>query len=113
MPASERAAAGMNPLVALRQLTPTQAARYNGAALQRERILHRLRQGPATRPALERECSAPSVTKRISELRGAGWRIESQWVETVGPDGTLNETTLYSLPDADTSQRDLFELEPA
>lgn len=99
----------MNPLQAVRNLAPAQAARYNRTAAQRERILRRLQRGPATRLALERECAAPSVTKRISELRRAGWAIESQWIEVAASDGTLNEATLYSLADADALQGDLFD----
>ena len=98
----------MNPLEALRHLAPAQAARYNTAALQRKRILHRLSEGPATRPELERASGAPSVTKRISELRRDGWHIAGQWIEATAPDGRLNAQTLYSLADDDTAQGDLF-----
>lgn len=87
----------MNPLQVVRHLAPGQAARYNRTALQRERIVHRLRQGPATRTELERECGAASVTKRISELRRNGFRIVSEWAAATAPDGSVNACTLYSL----------------
>lgn len=99
----------MNPLHVVRHLAPAQAARYNRTALQRERILHRLRQGPATRAELERECGCPSVTKRISELRRVGYRIDRAWLTETAPDGGVNMQTLYSLADDDTAQRDLFD----
>ena len=98
-----------NPLHAVRQLARTQAAQYNGAALQRECILQRLRQGPATRAELERECGCPSATKRLSELRRAGWRIDGQWIGAAAADGRINAHTLYRLAADDTAQRDLFE----
>ncbi len=109
MTADADAARTANPLQVLHKLAPEQAAQYNGAALQRERIGHRLQRGPATRAELERECDCPSVTKRISELRRAGMRIEGQWTEATAADGRINACTLYSLADADTAQRDLFE----
>jgi hypothetical protein len=71
--------------------------RYNGVAGQRERILARLRQGPATRQELEREANCLSVTKRVSELRGLGWPIKSAWAEEAGPDGSVSATAVYSL----------------
>ena len=98
----------MNPAQVVRHLAPGPAARYNGTALQRERIVQRLRQGPATRAELERECGCPSATKRISELRRAGWRIGKQWIVATVADGSVNAHTLYSLADDDTAQRDLF-----
>ena len=100
---------GANPLQAVRQLAAAQAAPYNGVALQRERILQRLRQGPATRAELERECASPSATKRLSELRRAGWPIDRQWIGATAADGRINAQTLYSLADADTAQADLFD----
>lgn len=111
MTAGADAARTANPLQVVRSLAPEQAAQYNGTPLQRERILHRLRHGPATRAELERECDCPSVTKRISELRRAGWRIEGQWTEATAADGRINACTLYRLrlADDDTAQRDLFE----
>lgn len=98
----------MNPLEALRLLAPAVAAHYNGAARQRQSILDRLRRGPATRAQLERECHAPSVTKRLSELRRAGWQIEGEAISEAAPDGCVNVATLYSLADPDTAQGDLF-----
>jgi Helix-turn-helix domain len=86
------------------------ATQYNGAAQQRERILARLRQGPATRSELQYGCRAPSVTKRISELRRDGWRIESEWIREIAPDGSLNRTMLYRLCEEDDEpQAGLFE----
>lgn len=99
----------MNPLQVVRHLAPGPAARYNRTALQRERIVHRLQHGPATRAEVERECGCPSVTKRVSELRRAGWRISGEWIEATAPDGSVNAQTLYSLAGDDTAQRDLFE----
>lgn len=66
------------------------AARCNDAALQRQCIVQRLQREPATRTDLERKCDAPSVTKRISELRRFGWRIPGE-------------------PIKETAQGDLFE----
>ena len=87
----------VNPLQTVRNLAPSQAARYNRTALQRERIVHRLRQGPATRAELERECGAASVTKRISELRRKGFRIVGEWGEATAHDGSVNACTFYRL----------------
>ena len=101
----------MNPLQVVRHLTPGQAARYNRTAVQRERILHRLRQGPATRAELERECGAASVTKRISELRRKGFRIVGQWAEATAPDGGINACTLYSLAVDDGAAQLVLPLE--
>lgn len=83
--------------------------RYNGAAQQRNRIVERLRQGPATRSELQHVCRAPSVTKRISELRRMGWPIESESIREIAPDGSVNRTKLYRLRKGDTVQTELFE----
>ena len=99
----------VNPLDTVRQLAPGQRALYNGTKLQRQRILQRLEQGSATRAELERDCNAPSVTKRISELRERGWRIESGDGLRTGPDGTVNVAIVYSLAEDNTAQSDLFE----
>lgn len=99
----------MNTLEALRLLTPELAARYNSAELQRARILERLQRSPATRCVLERDCFAPSVTKRISELRRMGWRVQSDPLHQVTPDGRVNVGIVYSLTDANSTQCDLFE----
>ena len=99
----------MNPLAYVHRLAPGVAARYNGAALQRERILSCLQRGPATRAELERVCNAPSVTKRISELRRRGWRIESEFIAETAHDGSVNFVTLYRLVGGDAAQADLFE----
>ncbi len=86
---------------------------YNTTARQRERILERLQHGPATRADLERECWAPSVTKRIAELRRKGWRILSPWAAYTAPDGSVSGAVLYTLAPgpADTAQLAL-PLEP-
>ena len=99
----------MNPLDAMRLLTPGLCALYNGSKLQRQRILQRLQCGPATRAELERDCNAPSATKRVSELRGMGWPIESREDVRTGSDGLVNIATAYSLAAEDTAQPDLFE----
>ncbi len=99
----------MSPLAAMRLLTPGLCTTYNGSKLQRQRILQRLQRGPATRAALEHDCNVPSVTKRVSELRGMGWRIESREELRTGPDGSVNVTTVYSLAEDNTAQPDLFE----
>jgi len=92
-----------SPLHAQAVLSP--AAPRNAVGLQRERVLARLKAGPASRAALCRECSCPSVTKRVSELRRMGWAIRSQWIEEREPDGSVSPTVLYSLPsDADPEQ---------
>lgn len=83
-------------------------ARPNTARAQRERVLMRLQAGPATAAALARECYCPSPTKRVSELRRAGWPIRSAWIELREPDGTVSPATLYRLPaDADPAQLSL------
>jgi hypothetical protein len=99
----------VSPLDHMHQLAPGMAARYNGSALQRDRIVSRLRRGPATRAELERDCRVPSATKRISELRRVGWRIDGEVIPETAPDGGVNLTTLYRLADGDTAQSDLFE----
>lgn len=70
---------------------------YNTTAAQRTRILKRLQCGPATRTELERECWAPSVTKRIAELRREGWPILSPWTAYTAPDGSVSGAVLYTL----------------
>lgn len=84
------------------------AGRYHGAALQRSRIIARLLRGPASRPELERVCGAPSVTKRISELRRMGFQITGGWAPMTGPDGTVNVVMVYALAERDDRQGDLF-----
>ena len=86
---------------------------YNGTARQRACIVARLSRGPASRGELEAECSAPSVTKRVSELRGQGFDIRSTWVHRTGPAGTASVTTVYALAEPDDRQRDLFASGPA
>ena len=99
----------MNPLDAMRLLAPGLCVLYNGSKLQRQRILQRLQHGPATRAELEHDCNAPSVTKRISELRGMGWDIKSRDDLRTGPDGLVNIATVYSLAKDNAAQSDLFE----
>jgi hypothetical protein len=91
----------VNPLQAVRRLAPVQAARYNRCAQQRERILQRLRCGPATGAELECECGAASVTKRISELRRKGHRIADEWTEATAADGSVNARKRYRLAEGD------------
>ena len=98
----------MNPVAAKRRLIPSCCAPYNSTALQWSRILRRLVSGPATRAELERDCNVPSATKRISEMRRAGWRIESREELHTGTDGTVNVATVYSLADDNTARSDLF-----
>ena len=82
---------------------------YNGTARQRACILARLKRGPASRGELERECGAPCVTKRVSELRTLGYAICSTWVHGSGPAGTGgNVTTVYALVTPDKRQGELF-----
>jgi Helix-turn-helix domain len=98
----------VSPLDVKRQIETEGAGRYNGAAVQRERIAHRLRQGPATRGELARVCCCPSPTKRVSELRRGGLPIRTEWIEETAPDGSVNPTALYSLAvDADPAQLSL------
>lgn len=98
----------MSPLDAVRQIEFAGAARYNGTALQRERIVNRLRQGPATRAQLTKECDCPSVTERISELRRMGLAIQMRWIEDTSPAGRVNMTALYSIAgDPDRAQLSL------
>jgi hypothetical protein len=103
----------VSPLETIRSLPREVAARYNGAAQQRACILLRLRTGPATRTEIERDCNAPSVTKRISELRAIGrregWRIHSEQIDVTAPDGGVNVATVYSLNEGDAAQPDLFD----
>lgn len=96
-----------SPLHAFGAVAP--GARRNTARAQRERVLARLKVGPATAAALMRECYCPSPTKRLSELRRQGWLIRSEWIELREPDGSVSPATLYSLPaDADPAQLHLF-----
>lgn len=102
-------ARAVSPFDGMRKLRPDLAARYNGTAQQRARIVERLRRRPATRSEIERDCSVPSVTKRISELRRIGWRIEGKTINETAPDGGVNLATVYSLNDGTTAQADLFD----
>lgn len=98
---------GANPLDAKRALCPMgEGGTYNTTAAQRARILMRLQRGPATRGDLERDCWAPSATKRIAELRREGWPIVSAWTTDTAPDGSVGAAVLYTLGSgtADTAQ---------
>lgn len=97
-----------NPLDAVRGIAAEQASPYNCTALQRSRIVARLMRGPATRAELERACGAPSVTKRISELRRQGFDITSGWAPMAGPGGTVSVCTVYAFAEPDDRQADLF-----
>jgi Helix-turn-helix domain len=97
-----------NPLDAVRGIAAGEPAHYYGAALQRSCILARLMRGPASRPALELHCAAPSVTKRISELRRQGFNIASGWASVSGPGGTAQVVTVYCLAVPDDRQANLF-----
>ena len=107
-PGTRKAGGTMNPVAAKRRLMPGRCAPYNDTALQWKRILRRLVSGPATRAELERDCNVPSATKRISEMRRAGWRIDSREELHTGSDGTVNVATVYSMADDNTAQSDLF-----
>ncbi len=55
---------------------------------QRSRIVEYLRRNiRATVDELRIACDVPSVTKRISEMRKAGYRILTERTTTVSPDG--------------------------
>jgi hypothetical protein len=81
---------------------------YHSTELQRTRILERLRQGPATRQALEAEAGAGCARKRISELRRKGWRIKTEWADAAAPEGRVRLVAVYRLDEADPRQADLF-----
>lgn len=81
---------------------------YNTIKLQRERIIVRLRRGPATRIELEREESVPDATARIHELRIQGFDIRTAFATVINPDSTATKVARYSLADRDEPQGDLF-----
>ena len=64
---------------------------------QREAILERLRQGPATVAELMHDCRASDPRKRISELRRDGHEIDSHEIKCPSGDGTVNHLRLYAL----------------
>ena len=97
-----------NPLDAVRGIAADQSRPYYGAALQRSCIMARLMRGPATRHELERLCLAPSVTKRISELRGQGFPIDGGWAPMAGPGGSRSVVMVYALAAEEDRQGDLF-----
>ncbi len=78
----------------------------NTSAAQRGRILARLLAGPCDVLTLAADCWAPCPTKRVSELRRAGWPIVRQWVQRIGPDGSESRLAVYALP-ADVNPRQL------
>ena len=86
--------------------------RYNGARLQRNRIVDCLQRAGAagvSSPDLARLCNVPCLTKRISELRRKGWQIDSHAQPLVGADGTVNTFARYVLDQAPPPQRGLFD----
>lgn len=98
-----------NPLDAVRGIAAGESRPYHGTALQKSRIVARLMRGPASRPELELVCGAPSVTKRISELRREGFEIVAGWAPVSGPGGTVSVVTVYALAERDERQGDLFD----
>ena len=74
--------------------------RYNGSAVQRARIVDALRRAGAAgllSPDLAAACSAPCVTKRVSELRRMGYPIDSTLQARTLPDGTVSLLACYVL----------------
>jgi len=102
-----------NPLDVAHGVAATQGRSYYGTALQKSCILARLLRGPASRQELERRCGAPSVTKRISELRRDGFNITSGWAPMAGPGGLISVQTVYALVEIDSRQADLFHASEA
>jgi hypothetical protein len=97
---------------ARRSLAPEQAARYNGVGLQREHILEVLQaagERGVISTQLARLAHAPSLTKRISELRRQGLSISTRSAVVAGSDGTVNTLALYVLESGPSSQLDLFK----
>jgi len=95
-----------------RSLAPGHASRYNGSAQQRARIVEALQAaGPRgiVGPELARLANAPSLTKRLSELRRKGVAISTRAAVMAGADGTVNMVALYVLGPGSTAQGDLFE----
>lgn len=103
----------MSPGNARRSVPAELQGRYNGAGLQRDRILDCLRQAGAAGvpgPELARVCNVPSLTKRISELRLRYlWPIDSYPHLVVAADGTVNTFARYVLSKAQPPQLDLFD----
>jgi hypothetical protein len=97
-----------NPLDAVHGIAAAERSSYYGAALQRSCILARLMRGPASRHELERHCGAPSVTKRVSELRRMGYEIDGGWAPMAGPGGTVSVAMVYCLAVPDDRQGNLF-----
>lgn len=98
----------MNPLHAALGAA-AHGVRRNTARAQRDRLVKCLQAGPATAADLARACFCPCPTKRVSELRRAGWQIRSEWIELREPDGSVSPAVLYTLPaDADPDQLALF-----
>ena len=67
------------------------------SSMQQEKILAFLKQAPATFAELERLCDTPNVAARIQELRCAGYRIETQWIQEPHKVGTLRRVCVYLL----------------
>ncbi|MBI3156995.1 MAG: hypothetical protein HYZ20_16560 [Burkholderiales bacterium] len=102
-----------SPLNAAVEFGPSGRRPYWGVAYQRTCILSRLMKGPATCAELSQLCGARSATKRVSELRRAGFAIESGWASIAGPGGTVSLSAVYHLAEPDDRQRDLFAEEAA
>lgn len=85
--------------------------RYNTTAAQRARIVECLRRaGPAglLSPDLAAAGSAPCITKRVSELRRQGYRIDSTLQARSLADGTVSLLARYVLDDSPSDQLDMF-----
>ncbi len=80
---------------------------YNTCAQQRDAILRRLSQGPATVADLMDDCHSPDPRKRISELRRSGHAIDSREIELHNVDGTVNRVQAYELLASDVRQCEL------
>ena len=83
----------------------TQPPARNTTERQRDAILARLAQGPATVEQLMQDCHAPDPRKRISELRQNGHEIEVHQIERPSGDGTVNRAGLYVLRVKDTRKQ--------
>lgn len=71
------------------------AAHPNAAHEQRERVLARLRDGPASTLDLRREQDVLSPAGRVRELRNMGYNIVTQWVQRPTDGGLLHRVGLY------------------
>ena len=85
---------------------------YNTIRSQRDRIIARLRRGPATRIELEQQENIPDATARIHELRKAGFTIDTDFVPVVNAHGTYSNCARYTLRDGEDGQGVLFTEKP-